>query len=372
MKIESSEDGRGSWLAHTAWGIALHHWCYLLWKNEFRLARKTLIKAFLITMQALLTAPVQAFEYLLFRRQIRKVRISRPVFIIGHYRSGTTFLHYLLSKDPVFRWCATYEGLAPNTFLTLGPAIKRFLSWAMPRARPQDNLAAGATLPIEEEFALGSMSRVSMVHGYYFPQKLFAVFDDSVLLAKPSTRSAWQTSFLFLVQKLALRSPNKRMLLKSPANTARISALLKLFPDAQFIHIHRNPYDVYRSTVRLYNKVLNILSFQSYDANNVTDFVLYAYEQMYRKFMAEKELIPKGQLLEVGYDQLVDAPHETLVRMYTQLALGPPEKVAELFQDELKKYENYERNQYPALSSSDASRIRERWGFVFDTYGYPV
>jgi hypothetical protein len=329
-----------------------------------------LIKVFLITVQALLTAPLQWYEYLVYRRRIRKVPVARPVFIIGHYRSGTTFLHYLLSKDPQFRWCATYEGLAPYAFLTLGPVIQRFLSRVMPRARPQDNLAAGASLPIEEEFAMGSISQTSMVHGYYFPQNLHAVFDDSVLLNDTLVRSKWQNAFLYFVKKLAFRSPGKRLLLKSPANTTRIAVLLNMFPDALFIHIHRNPYDVYRSTINLYDKILPILSFQSYSREQVNDFVLYAYEQMYRKFMADKHLIPAGQLMEIGYDQLVGDPLETLTRIYAQSGLGSSEQVGELFRAELKAYQKYERNRYEPLSSFDAIRVRDRWGFFFDAYDY--
>jgi len=57
---------------------------------------------------------------------------------------------------------------------------------------------------------------------------------------------------MYFIRKVQLfRGTEKRLLLKSPVHTARIKLLLKLFPDAQFVYIHRNPYDVFRSAVNM-------------------------------------------------------------------------------------------------------------------------
>ena len=44
---------------------------------------------------------------------------------------------------------------------------------------------------------------------------------------------------------------NSRLLIKSPVHTGRVKLLLDLFPNAQFIYIHRNPYQVFKSAVHM-------------------------------------------------------------------------------------------------------------------------
>src|SRR5262245_21630537 len=64
-----------------------------------------------------------------------------PLFIVGHWRSGTTFLHYLLSLDrESFRYPTTYQCLFPTIFLTLGEGswLYRALSARLPPTRPMD------------------------------------------------------------------------------------------------------------------------------------------------------------------------------------------------------------------------------------------
>lgn len=48
-----------------------------------------------------------------------------------------------------------------------------------------------------------------------------------------------------------------RLLIKSPVHTARVKLLLELFPDAQFIYIHRHPFDVFKSAVNMAGKIFN-------------------------------------------------------------------------------------------------------------------
>ena len=78
------------------------------------------------------------------------------------------------------------------------------------------------------------------------------------------------------------------MLLKSPANTGRVKEILELYPDACFIHIHRDPYAVYQSNEKLYEKILPLLGFQKTDNESIKNYILYSYEKMYKKFLTDK------------------------------------------------------------------------------------
>src|ERR1043165_9972203 len=92
---------------HTAMGISLPKWLNLLWKNKFAVDFQYWPKALFITLTVLLNVPFQLFEQLWFNKKIKNTKVAPPVFILGHPRSGTTFLQYVLSKDPNFAYCTT-------------------------------------------------------------------------------------------------------------------------------------------------------------------------------------------------------------------------------------------------------------------------
>ena len=373
MEIQYRNSKFSDLITHTAWGISIDLWMFLLWKNKFRVGWRNIPKVFLITGNAILNTPLQIIEHYRFRTAIKKTKVRNPVFIIGHYRSGTTYLHYLMSKDPNFAWCSTYQGLTPNTFLTFGRISKAVLRWAMPDTRPQDNMKSGPTLPLEEEFAMANMSRASLVHGYYFPSSITESFDAYVIFKDQTLKKInyWKRSFMRLVRKLVFSSGGRQLILKSPANTGRVRELMELFPNARFIHIHRNPYDVYLSTVNLYEKILPLLGLHRADNAQMEEFVFYGYEQLCKKFLSDRWLIHPDRLIEVSYDQLVGSPLETLRQIYDQFGFDNFESVCALFEAEVNTAKGFTRNNYKPIPDDVKERIKARWGFAFDAFGYP-
>ena len=65
-----------------------------------------------------------------------------PVFILGHYRSGTTYLHELLATDPRYASPNRYQAFNPRTFLTTEQVRGRFVELFMiPRRVQEDEIA---------------------------------------------------------------------------------------------------------------------------------------------------------------------------------------------------------------------------------------
>ena len=79
----------------------------------------------------------------------------------------------------------------------------------------------------------------------------------------------------FFVKKLNYKHAGKRILLKSPSNTGRVKEILDLYPDACFIHIHRDPFEVYQSNEKLYEKILPLLGFQKVENKFTLRFLYY-------------------------------------------------------------------------------------------------
>ena len=86
-----------------------------------------------------------------------------PVFILGHWRSGTTFVHNVFSCDKHFGYNTTYQTVFPHLMMWGQPFFKKNMSWLMPDKRPTDNMELAVDLPQEEEFALANM----MPYTYY-------------------------------------------------------------------------------------------------------------------------------------------------------------------------------------------------------------
>jgi omega-hydroxy-beta-dihydromenaquinone-9 sulfotransferase len=372
MKIEYKSTHFFNVTNHTAIGTDILTWIKVLRKNRFAVGLPFLPKALFITGVALINAPFQLIENVFYKKRIQTARVEKPVFILGHPRSGTTYLQYLFSRDPQFAYCSTFEGLVPHVFLIGGKGAQKAMQLLMPSTRPQDNVKISASLPVEEEFAMASISETSWVHGLYFPDSLIKVFDDEVVFssADSAIKKHWQQRFLYYLKKISFKYGEKKLLLKSPANTGRLKEIFEVFPDARFVHIHRNPYDVFQSCERLYEKVLPMLSFHKADNQQIRDYIFYFYEKIYQKYLRDRQQIPANQWYEFSYEEFVKHPVGTMEKTYAHLGLPGFNEAKPFFESEASDATSYQKNLYSTLRQEDKQRINSQWKFAFDAFGY--
>lgn len=300
---------------------------------------------------------------------MESVKLENPVFILGHSRSGTTYLHYLLCKDPQFAFCSVYESLMPWAFLSAGSLLKAIMRKALPETRPMDNVKLKAESPKEEEFALGCMGVESMITGYFFPRIIYDTFRKYVLFDSKTDARKWQNNLMYFMKKLTLKYGPKPLLLKSPANLGRVKEILEIFPQAKFIHIHRDPYTVFKSNERLYEKTLPMMTFQHFDEKHIQHFIKHSYIDTFTKYFKEKKLIPNGNLAEISYEKFVGDEVKYLQEIYRQLGFSGFETALPFFECELQSQKNYQTNRYE-LTDEEKSEIYENWKMVFDELGY--
>ncbi len=356
---------------HPLMGVSLHNWLHVLALNRFHVHIRHLPKVLFITGTAVLNVPIQLYEYLRFSRKIKRQQVVAPVFIVGHPRSGTTYLHYLMSKDPQFGFCTVFQGILPHIFMSGGKLFRNLIKLAMPPTRPQDNVKITVDAPKEEEFALANMTTTSYMFSFYFPRYAMKHFKRSVVFMSGETnRLEWKRNFEYFIRKLALNNPNKRLLLKSPPNTGRIKEILEIFPDAKFIHIHRDPLEVYQSTIRLYEKVIGVTSFQKPNPEELKKYILEAYQMIYTKYLEDTKNLSKEQLVEVSYASLEENPMETLKGIYEALHLKEFDQAKTFIQQEIDDTLDYEKNSYIKISEEDTSIVNEKWGEIAKNWGY--
>jgi hypothetical protein len=233
-----------------------------------------------------------------------------------------------------------------------------------PSKRPMDNMAIGSKAPHEDEFAVAALSTVSPYLQVLFPRtgdKGFAVLDP--LRLEKEALDRWKAAMQHFVQKLTF-TKGKRIVLKSPPHLGRVRVLLDLFPQAKFIHIYRNPYEVYSSTRHLWQTGFSLSHLQKPDPQALEEMILSWYTELYKLYERDLGLIPAGSLCEVKYEDLVSNPLESLENIYLNLGLPGFEAFRARVTPYLETQKSYKRNTY-VLDAETKEKIRQRWGQTF-------
>ena len=357
------------WAARFWDGILLGPWIRELARHRFRIHPLQFPLVVSVSAFALINSLGRPLQQLLLGRRIAEVPIKdAPIFIIGHWRSGTTLLHELMSLDERFTFPTTYECFVPNHFL-ISAWFGRWLKFLLPRQRPMDNMALGWDRPQEDEFALCNMGLPSPYLRMLFPNEpeQYPEYYDLESVS-PEDRRRWQQGLRWFLQRVTYRNP-KRIVLKSPTHLGRIKVLLEMFPDARFVHIVRDPYAVFPSTINLWKSHYQYQSLQFPNFQDLDEYVFSCFERMYRAFDSQRNLIDPSRFHEVRYEDLVRDPIGELRSVYAQLDLGNFEAAQPHLEQYLADTKNYQTNRYevpPALQS----QIDRRWGPFMRRYGY--
>jgi hypothetical protein len=353
-------------------GIPWERWRELRAQNQVDAGYRH--RAALLTAVSVRNSLHSRREERLYGSEIARTRIEeRPLFILGHWRTGTTYLHHLLACDTEqFAFPSSIQASYPYTFLCTEEAVRRQFAVWIPRTRPMDGVALAADTPQEDEFALCVASLKSPCLGMFsFPRRAdhydrYLAFQD----VPGAELEEWKRTFLWYLRKLTMKH-ERPLLLKSPPHTARIQLLLELFPHARFVHIHRDPYAVFQSTRHLYRSLLPFNGLQR-PPEDLDGQILRRYSRMHDAFFAEKGSIPGGQFHEVRFDDLERDPVGQVRAIYERLNLGRFEAVRPRLEQHVASLAGYRRNQHAELSPELRRRVARAWERSFDAWGYPI
>lgn len=355
---------------HLYSGMSLYPWLRLLLRNRFDISPGRLPTVLVNTGLAAANSTLGLLQRLVYGRGIANTPVpDDPVFIIGHWRSGTTLLHELLALDERIRCPTTYECLSPHHFLLSEGLVRRWLHFLMPRKRPWDNMKLGFDHPQEDETALCALGAHSPFLTVAFPHRppQDPGYVDMLTLS-PAELDRWVLVAQRFYQSVLYRRPG-RLVLKSPQHTFRVQTLAELFPRARFVHIVRDPYVVFSSTVHFWNTTYDMYALQRPPYRNVEENVFSTFCRMEESLARALETLDPHRYQRVRYEDLVANPVEQVGRIYREADLGDFEPARGGIEQYARRTRNYQTNQYD-LTAEQTAEITRRWRPYLEKYGY--
>ena len=351
-------------------GVTFGRWCQILRENSFSIDLPYWPRAYVTTLFSLRNSAAAAIERIAYQRAISRTQVKSPLFILGIFRSGTSYLQNLMAQDKRLAFPSMYEVTFPQTFLTTQRLDSAVLGPFLPKVRPQDNVALSFDLPHEDEVAFCSLLGRTFLLDMVFPsntafyRRYYTLKDLS-----PREHQDWKQALHWFAQKLTYKH-QRPLVFKSPGHTCRISTILEIFPDAKFVHIHRNPYEIFQSWHHLIHSVTSRWSLQRNENKALDDDIVQQYAEVYDTYLAERQLIPAGHLCEVAYRDLKSAPLTNLENIYQQLDLPDFAGTAAQMQRYVDADRGYQKNTYSPLDEDVRMRLGTEWKRFFEAWGY--
>ena len=289
-----------------------------------------------------------------------------PIFILGQARSGTTLLFKLMCSNPSWIY---FDG-TDLYFPYWPPVLRRMV--AVPLQAIFDlfgvkkphfhNYNLRLSDPVEEDMQFCfSLSPYTSYWGIAWSKRADELMNGLIDFPTDLDKEKWKSAYLYGLKRLVYYHHGKRLVLKNPPSMGRVAAILELFPDAKFVHISRNPVDVFRSLEQLANKVLFArFSMQHVEEPVIRKLLVMHYRLLFEQYQKDKKLIPAGNLCEVTYDEVMEDPIGTLRRIHTVLGLDGWEQFEPHVRKAVEKEIKYVPNQTP-VTEELAIFVRENF-----------
>lgn len=311
------------------------------------------------------------FDGIRYKSLSRNLEIDKdPIYILGHWRSGTTLLHNLLCAHKNVSYPTTYHTVFPNNLFFLRFLLKGVMQWVLPKKRLVDRVDMHVDYPQEEDFGLGHEAGYSFYYWFHFPNDYKSITDDYLTLSTGNTETddQYKKAYRRFVKRAMLNVGGAQYIAKNPPNMARLPFLLNMFPDSRFIYIDRNPYEVLLSTFRFHKGFLRTLQLQDVDDETLWDFIFKTYKLTYTKYQEEKHLIPEKNLVELKYEDLIRNPGTIYESLHRDIIpeLEPDDKKLKTL---LGKHAKHEGNPYD-FEPAFIDRVNAELGDIIEKQGY--
>ena len=294
-----------------------------------------------------------------------------PLFILGHWRSGTTFVHNIFAQDKHFGYTTTYQTVFPHYVMALQGFFKPTMGWLMPDKRPTDNMELAPDLPQEEEFAINNSCPYNYYNFWFFPEKMNEYCDRYLTFKAitPKEEQAFKDNFEKLVKISLWNTNGTQYLSKNPPHTGRLKTMSELFPNAKYIFLMRNPYTVFESTRSFYTNTIKPLELHSIPLEQMEQNILRNYMELNLAYKEQKKYGPEGNIYEVKFEDIEQDALGITEKIYRDLNIPGWEEARPAIEKYIGGKKGYKKNKYN-YDPRTVELVNQHWGEVLDEWGY--
>lgn len=291
-----------------------------------------------------------------------------PVFIIGHWRTGSTFLHQLMALDPLLKAPTLFEVAIPDGFLSSHRYYKPVMAGLLTKYRPMDKVRIGMDEPQEDEYAIYRITDASPLEQLVFPRSAnYFLMEDERWVPEGEARIKWMETVRTFYGKITFKT-GRTLISKNPFNSMRIPELTEMFPGARFIHIVRHPYEVIPSSVNMWSILHRQNRLNDRGKAPETADVAGMMEKMLSVIRAEMHRVSAARA-EIRYEDFTQDPIGSLKTVYKSLQLDFTPEFETKARDFLHKNQDFEKNSF-TLTPEEKKIISAKLSNHMEFYGY--
>ena len=162
-----------------------------------------------------------------------------------------------------------------------------------------------------------------------------------------------------------------QFLSKNPPHTGRVKELVKMFPNAKFIYLMRNPYTVFESTRSFFTNTIQPLKLQDITPAELENNILSIYAKLYHKYEADKQFIPEGNLMEVKFEDFEADAMGMTENIYHALDIPGFAEARGSIEKYVGGKKGYKKNKYK-YDDRTVQLVQDHWDFALKQWDYSL
>ncbi len=322
-------------------GIKLDQLFRLLHRSRITYNTKTILRLAFLIQSACWSSFFAVIEKARYAKSLKNaIMPDNPIFIIGHWRTGSTFLHQLINLDPDLCTPTLFQVAVPDSFLVSYPYYRPIFKQVVSEHRPMDMVKIGMDEPQEDEYAIYRLTNYSPLENLVFPKShTYFLNHGSPFLPSGRNLDIWKHRVAEFYKKIYFRH-GKRIVSKNPFNSFRINVLLDMFPNARFIHIVRHPGKVVPSTIHMWKILAKQNALNNHGASAKFSDVTLFLKNLLDTVENDRKVLPPGTLVQIRFEDLEADPVKVLKDVYYELGL----KFSEVMEAKINLFITQNRN----------------------------